>query len=148
MQTHTLCCTIWQKLRKIFLFDSTESKIILQKYFISQVDSLSQKKIGVRCTWSICQVSVKYRPSIGQASANYWQSIGKLKTVSAKTHLDRLSAECWPAIDQVSTGYRPSVDPVTTDYRSTYQSTMDQHPSDISTDIPVETTFSKHNLNP
>ena len=77
----------------------------------------------------LADTSVKYRPIIGEVSAKCLRGIGDLKAISADIHIDRLSTECRPSVDRQSTECRSSVDRVSTA---------------TSTDIAVDTTYSKH----
>ena len=81
----------------------------------------------------LVDTSVKYRPVIGEMSAKCLRGIGDLKAISADIHIDRLSTDYPPSVHQVSIDSRSSVDRV-----STATST------DITVDIAVDTTYSKH----
>ena len=85
-----------------------------------------------------------HRWSIDELSAKRRWSIGERKSISAETHLERLSTvsrtRSRPTIDRLSTACRPTIDRVSTDYRPS----VDRVSTTISTDRSVDTTYNKH----
>ena len=97
-------------------------------------------QVSVKYRPIIGEVSAKCRPNVGQVSAKCLRGIGDLKAISADIHIDRLSTDYRPTIHRVSTECRSTVDRVSIDSRSS----VDRVSTATSTDIAVDSTYSKH----
>ena len=86
---------------------------------------------------SIGQVSAKCRSSIGQESVKYRQGIGDLKSYVGR-HTSR------PTIDWVATKSQLSVDRQPTEWQSSIDRVSTATSTDITFDIAVNITYSKH----
>ena len=86
---------------------------------------------SVNCRWYVGQLSVAYRSTVGRISVvchMYWPITGRY-------------------IGQVSANYRPSVGEVSVTWKAIstdYRPTVHRVSTATSTDIAVDTTYSKH----
>ena len=103
--------------------------------FVPIVSSIGQ--VSAKCWSSIGQESVKYRPSVGEVSVRYWWP----EKLCRPTYI---STDHRPTINWVATESQSSVDRQPTEWRSSIDRVSTATSTDITFDIAVNITYSKH----